>query len=142
MGAVVADISDKMTRAGRVARMTVYLEWLLTPAEMREPRTKTELAEQLGISMETLRLYNRDPWLRHEWNRRARTHFRIERATEVITTLYETATDSSNARSVAAAKILLEWMEQTDRADDESFDASKLTDEELEELSRLLEEEG
>lgn len=111
-----------------------YLEWLLTPTAERIPPTKTELAELLGVSVQTLRNWSKDAWLQRELGERGRTLARVERAQDILDSLYEQARDPENPRSVQAAKVLLDYM---DRPADQgaTADPSELTDEELAEIA-------
>lgn len=90
--------------------MEQYLEWLLTPEEERKPRTKGGLADSLGVTPQTLRSYAKDPWLQRELVQRGRALNRVERAQSVLESLYVQATDKDNPRSVAAAKVWLDWV--------------------------------
>lgn len=38
-----------------------YLEWLMTPKGLRDPKTKTELAEKIGVDRRTLYQWETDP---------------------------------------------------------------------------------
>lgn len=92
------------------ARMEKYLEWLLTPKAERDPSTKRELAERLEVTPQTLRNYQRDPWLQRELIQRGRAIARVERAQDVLDTLYDIAVDRENPRAVQAAKTWLQWV--------------------------------
>lgn len=112
-------------------RKEAYLEWLLTPEAEREPRTKRGLAESLGVSTQTLRNYAKDPWLQRELIQRGRALARVERATDVLESLYRQAKDPENPRSVQASKVFLDWIART--VDDPQLeDLAELSDEEIE----------
>ena len=113
-------------------RREEYLEWLLTPEAERVPSTKVKLAEQLGISTETLRNYQSDPWFQREYALRGRSLLRVERAGTILDSLYTQAKDPDNPRSVQAAKVLLDWMSKSLDATVTEGDIVDLSDEELE----------
>ena len=106
------DWSWKTGDPGKKERMEVYVDWLLTPSTERVPSSKRELAELMGVSTQTLRNYAKDPWLQGELVRRGRALNRVERASDVLDALYQQAVDTENARSVAAAKAWLDWVNQ------------------------------
>lgn len=123
-------------REGALARMDVYVEWLVTPAAFRQPRTKGELGNLLGVSTETLRRYEQDPWLKAEYLRRSRAAFTVSRAADVIDTLYQRATDPHDPQGVTAAKTLMQFFEASDKREGaEQVDLSAMTDDELVELA-------
>jgi len=112
------------------ANMEVYLEWLLTPEEERKPRTKAGLADSMGVTPQTLRNYAKNPWLQRELVQRGRALMRVERAQSVLDSLFSQATDKENPRSVAAAKVWLDWVNRQLEPSMEMDMASK-SDEEL-----------
>jgi hypothetical protein len=116
-------------------RMEAYLEWVITPSEAREPRLKRELAESLGVTVQTLANYDRDVWFQREVAKRSRGLFKATRATEVISTLVAIATDKEHKNAVTAARLLLEWM---DKGTDEHSEAG-FGDLSAEELAAKLE---
>lgn len=97
-------------------RMAVYIDWLLTPANEREPTTKKGLAELLGVTPETLRRYHSDPWLQRELADRARKEARVDRLPDILQSMYDQAINRENTRSVAAAKVYLDFLNQTEEA--------------------------
>jgi hypothetical protein len=116
-------------------RMEAYLEWAITPSQLREPRLKKELAESLGITVQTLANYDRDIWFQAQVAKRSRGLFKATSATDVISTLVSIATDKEHKNAVAAARLLLDWAE---RGVDEHSDAS-FGDLSTEELQAKLE---
>ena len=92
------------------ANMELLVEWLLTPREVREPKTKTALAEQLGVTTQTLRNYEKDLFVVKELQRRRRDVFKVEHVGDIVATLVVRATDpDAGASGNQAAKILLDW---------------------------------
>lgn len=133
--------ADKHSRDGAVARMAVYVEWLLIPKEMRVPQYKKDLATALGISTNTLIKYDHDPWLRKEYLRKSRVSFTVSRAADVIETLAQRATDPMDPQGVAAAKTLLTFMQAQDEAEDgNDVDLGSMTTEELVALAQRVDE--
>lgn len=112
------------------ARMEEYLDWLLTPEGERDPSLKTQLAERLGVSLQTLHNYDGDRWLQDEYMRRARGHFKVAKFGRVLDTLYQIATNPSHKASVTAANAILRWVE-TNIETESTVDLSKYTDEEI-----------
>jgi hypothetical protein len=72
--------------------MADYLEWLLTPAAERQPATKTALAEAMGVSLQTLRNYTKEPVFQRELAERARAIARVDRVPQIMENLYRLAT--------------------------------------------------
>lgn len=95
--------------AGRIPlndhRKQRYLDWLCTIKDDRDPPTQYEIAEELGCSTQTLLTWRKDAEFLEEWNRRYRmTVGSPERMQLVLERLFETATDRTDPRQVAAAK--------------------------------------
>ena len=93
-----------------------YIEWLLTPKEERIPQTKQEFADVIGVSTQTLRNYTRDPKVQADLIRRGRAINKVEKAQDVLDSLYKMATGNTPggtpAAAVSAAKVWLDWTEQ------------------------------
>lgn len=139
---VHAQESDN-TREGRIARMEAYVEWLLTPESERQPRYKKDLAAALGVSTNTLRKYDHDPWVRKEYLKRSRVSFTVSRAADVIETLYQRATDPHDPQGVTAAKTLMGYFQAHDEKEqDKTVDLSELTADELVKLAMDVAAQG
>ena len=100
-------------------RKESYIEWLLTPKSERKPNTKTQFADVIGVSTQTLRNYARDPKVQSELIRRGRAINKVERAQDVLDSLYNMATGQGDleyratpAAAVSAAKVWLDWTDQ------------------------------
>ncbi len=99
-------------------RKEAYIEWLLTPKEERKPNTKAAFADVIGVSTQTLRNYARDPKVQSELVRRGRAINKVERAQDVLGSLYNMATGGAEgltttpAAAVSAAKVWLDWTDQ------------------------------
>lgn len=123
-------------REGAIARMDVFVEWLVTPKALRNPTTKKALAALLDVSSETLRRYETDPWLKTEFLRRSRAAFTVARASDVLETLYTRAMDPNDPQGVTAARTLMSFFEAADKHEGaESVDLSSMTNDELVELA-------
>lgn len=82
-----------------------FLEWLCTIKEDRDPPLQKDLAEELSVAPGTLVTWRNDPDFLEEWHRRYRkTVGSPERMQLVLERLFETATDRTDPRQVAAAK--------------------------------------
>ena len=104
-------IADKQAPEARLKRMEMYAEWLATPADAREPSTKKEAGERLGISYETLKDYERDPRFQTMYRDRIAAEFKVAKLGDVIHSLGVQAVDPMHPRSVQAARLLLDWMD-------------------------------
>lgn len=121
-------------------RMDAHLEWLLTPKELRLPATKYEHAEKLGVTRQTLNNYELDESFRKKLRQEMKARFGVEAKADVLASLIAQAQDTSNPRSVQAAKILLTWEDETATAADGRAPID-MTDEQLGELAmRMLQQ--
>ena len=83
-----------------------YLEWLMQPPGEREPSSKTDMAEQLGVSLRTLYNWEAEPEfqeklrsLKIEWGNRWYP--------DILNRLMEIGLHGPPAQSVQALKVLL-----------------------------------
>jgi DNA-binding XRE family transcriptional regulator len=113
-------------------RMAVYLAWVCQPKDERQPRTKTEMAAAMGVTVQTLFAYERDPEFGKAVSEKLGQSFRVDRLPDLFERLYQTATDPENPRQVAAARTLLEWL---GRAQDQT--GQGLADMTVEDLERI-----
>jgi len=122
----------------RMANMEAYVEWLLTPSSERSLRTKVAFAESLGVTTQSLRNYGRDPWVQSEMSKRGRALNKVERAGDVVTSLFEISQDSEQNASarVSAARVFLEW---TDKAVSD-ISPSDLQDMSFDELRAVIDD--
>ncbi len=113
------------------------MEWLLTIPDEREPRTQKDLADELGISTNTLNTWKNAADFLADWERRYRkTVGSPEKAQQVLQALHATAIDRTDPRQVQAARA---YMEQIEGARPQKLDvtvtngkaAKDLSDEEL-----------
>lgn len=117
------------------ARMERFIDWCLTPPALRNPSSKAKLAEELGVSEQTLRNYQREPEFQRQVSERARMLVRVDRLVAVLESLYEQAANPDNPRSVAAARLLLDFAEKATEGESKTVDVKSLTDEELVEVA-------
>jgi hypothetical protein len=119
----------------KAERMERYVEWLLVPESYREPKSKAKLAEAMGVTPQTLRNYDREPWVQRELTLRGRAIARVQDAPGVLAALRTQAIDPANPRSVAAAKVWLDWHSKQADTGIEEVDLSSLSDEQLYDLA-------
>lgn len=125
--------SWKTGSALKKQRQELYLEWLLTPEPLREPRTKKALAELLGVDPSTLYKYERESLFQREFLRRRRGLIKVANVDDIISAQVEIATDPTAKNSTQAARFLFEWMEKV-VPQDQGVDLSALSEEEFMEL--------
>lgn len=107
-----------------------YADWLLTPKEYREPPTQRAFAEQWRVSEETLRSRRKEVRFQRDMQAKARGLVRSEKLPDLLQALYGQALDPTNPRSVAAAKVLLEFS-ATAANEKAPVDLSQVPEEEL-----------
>lgn len=88
-----------------------FLTWMLEP--LRDPQTIVEWANDHGVNVRTTRRWRDDPRFQKIWNEKAQADFRsVERYTDIMNSLYRTATTRSDAAGVKAAATLLQVMDR------------------------------
>jgi hypothetical protein len=86
-----------------------YLDWLLTPPGSRDPATKQEMADKIGVNIKTLQGWQREADFLDAWEKQYRKVVGSpEKAHQVLEALHETATDRTDPRQVPAARAYLE----------------------------------
>lgn len=133
-----ADASWKTGSDLKKERMARFVEWLLTPAELRNPPSKAKLAVELGVSEQTLRNYQKDPWFQRKLMADSRELARVEKLPDILETLYQQAVDPQNPRSVQAAKVFIEHVERVVPEDEAPIDVTSLSNEDLANLAVQL----
>lgn len=74
-----------------------YLNWLLVPAPMREPRTQEAIAKKIGVDTTTLRRWQKKPVFAAEWKKRVEElQGSPERTQKLLDTIYERALGGDN----------------------------------------------
>jgi hypothetical protein len=116
-------------------RKQAYLEWLCTPPKEREPKTKSEFAKTIDMDRRTLSNWQNEPEFLKEWEKTyLQTIGSPERKSEIMDTLFKTATDPDDPKHVAAAKeyFSIEGSLKPQKMDVKvSRDPDELTDEAL-----------
>ncbi len=111
-----------------------YVDWLVTVPSERQPSSKQRYADQEGVSVETLRRWEKEPVFRKAWELRSSDVVGSpERAQNVLETLYTQALQGD----VKAASLFLQATNriqppQVVVKDDRQL--AKVSDEELESL--------
>lgn len=111
-----------------------FIEWLATPKAYRQPPTQTALAEALGVTSETLRLWKRDAAVQAEVRGRVHHHLQIDSLSDIFNSLMVQATDPNNTRSVAAARVLLERLDLA-TGDEAKIDLAEMSLDEIQQLA-------
>lgn len=119
-------------------RKQELIKWLCTPIKARSPRSEQQLAQQIGVTLRTLRTWkNQDEFLRAWEIHYLRTIGSPERRQEIMDTLYMTATDNDDPKHVQAAKTYNDILNSLQPQRIEvtvSGKPSELTEEQLNEL--------
>jgi len=90
-------------------KVKLFLEWLTTVPEQRDPPTQTAFGESLGVPPGYLGDWKRDPDFLIEWERMYRRKVGSpEKQQAVLDALHATATDRTDPRQVPAARAYLE----------------------------------
>jgi len=85
------------------------LAWLCTPIKEREPRTLIALAEELGLDRNTPTRWKEDKEFIEAWEKLyLRTIGDPGKKSEIMATLWRTATDPDDPKHVQAAKAYFE----------------------------------
>ena len=116
-------------------RKQTFLDWLCTPVKEREPKTIIDMAEQLQVSRRTLQNWREDKEFIEAWEKRyIKTIGDPSKKSEIMATLFATATDPDDPKHVQAAKAYFEIEGSLRPARMEvqvTRPAAELTDEEL-----------
>ena len=114
--------------------MELFVEWLLLPESKREPRTRNEFADRLGVTTQTLRNYEKESFVVNALASRRRQAFKVADLDNVIRTLVGRATDpDAGAAGNTAAKILLDWAD-TQTAEMNAEQLREMSDAELKQM--------
>jgi hypothetical protein len=90
-------------------RKQAFLRWLCTPLKEREPRSLTDFAESIGVERSTLGLWRDDKEFLEAWEKLyLRTIGDPSKKSEIMQTLFRTATDPDDPKHVQAAKAYFE----------------------------------
>lgn len=90
-------------------KVKLFLDWLTTVPDQRDPPTQLAFAETLGVPTTYLGDWKRDPDFLIEWERAYRKKVGSpEKQQAVLDALHATATDRTDPRQVPAARAYLE----------------------------------
>ena len=90
-------------------RHQTVLEWLCTPPAMRDPKTKTLLAESLGVTRATLNGWIKTKRFQEAWEELSREVVGgIDRVQEVLEEMRLASLDRQRRDQVSAAKLYLD----------------------------------
>lgn len=85
-------------------KQKLYLDWLVTPTDQRQPSTQSAFSKQHQVSENTLRAWKKDLGFQEHWNRRlAELQIDPERVDQVMGAIY---TKAANGDMKAAAMYL------------------------------------
>lgn len=110
-----------------------YVNWLCTPLDDRESKTKTAWAAEHGVGYSTVKEWDRDD--RVKWLIQAsadKLNMGPERVQQVMNALFRKASNGDTA----AAKLYMEHVDKLKPPVDTNVDLSDLSDEEVAELAR------
>jgi hypothetical protein len=114
-----------------------YLEWLMTPPAEREPSTKTEVAEQLGVAISTLWRWEQEPEFQEEL-RSLRAKWGIRFHADILARLMTIVQEGTDTAAIQASKVLLPHIDTGPKPVSEE----DISDEELRAIARALNEQG
>jgi hypothetical protein len=83
-----------------------YLNWLMAPPAERDPATKEEIAEVLGVARSTLYSWE-DTTQFQEQLRLLKTRWGVKFHGEILGRLMDVVTNGSDTSAIQAAKVLL-----------------------------------
>jgi len=90
-------------------RKQTLLHWLCTPKKEREPSTYSDLADSLGVDRRTLQNWRDDKEFLEAWEKLyLKTIGDPSKKSEIMETLFKTATDADDPKHVQAAKAYFE----------------------------------
>ena len=112
-----------------------FAEWLALAPELRDPPNFTALAAKLEVTVRTLHNWKKEPSVVSKVQQIAGRFVKTEIIPDILNTLAAQATDSSNPRSVSAAKLLLDYAER--RTETTHVDLGEMT---MGELKAMAEE--
>jgi len=113
-------------------RQEKYLNWLLVPAPMRQPRTQEQYAADNDIDPTTLRRWQKKPHFKQEWQRRVEElQGSPERTQKLLDAIYERALGGDNKAAhlylqatnrLAPTQITVEHSSKTSEISDAELD--------------------
>ena len=112
-----------------------YLEWLLTPPAERDPSTKTEMSERLGVAISTLWRWEQEPDFQEEM-RQLKTKWGVRFHGDILARLMDIVTNGTDTSAIQASKVLLPHIDTGPRAVSEG----DITNEQVELIRKKLDE--
>ncbi len=114
-----------------------YLNWLMSPPSEREPSTKLEMAEHLGVVTSTLYAWEATTEFQDEL-RTLKIKWGVKFHGEILGRLMQIVSTGTDTAATAAAKVLLPHIDTGPREVKED----DLTEEHLTAIRAALQEEG
>ncbi len=122
------------------AMRLLFVDWLSVPPTLRKPKLQKEMADLLGVTDQTLYNWKRDPRILSEVKAKIRSVLAVDDLSTIIDTLKEQAFDANNNRSVQAAKVLIEMINNVE-VDVASVPLSDMSNDELKKMAANLYDE-
>jgi len=117
-----------------------FIEWLSVPPARRQPKSQEKMAKHLGVVPSTLTVWKRDPRIINAVKGKIRNEIAVADLPDIVDSLKEQAFNPDNARSVQAAKLLIELMKEGEN-DAASVPLGDMSNEELREMAAKLHDE-
>ncbi len=114
-----------------------YLEWLMAPPVERDPATKEQVAEKLGVARSTLYLWENTPQFQEQL-RMLKTRWGIKFHGEILGRLMDIISNGSDTAAIQASKVLLPHIDTGPR----EIKEDDLTEAHLVAIKKALEAEG
>lgn len=114
-----------------------YLEWLMTPPAERDPSTKTEVAELLGVAISTLWRWEQEPDFQEEL-RLLRAKWGIRFHADILARLMKIVAEGTDTAAIQASKVLLPHIDTGPKPVSEE----DISDEELRAIAKALNSQG
>jgi len=83
-----------------------YLEWLMAPPAERDPKTKLEMAEHLGVAPSTLYSWENSPQFQEQL-RLLKSRWGVKFHGEILGRLMDVVANGTDTAAIQAAKVLL-----------------------------------
>ena len=129
MGKGFRNINDSVKEA--------YLEWLMAPPAERDPPSKEEVAEQLGVARSTLYSWENTTQFQEQL-RLLKTRWGVKFHGEILGRLMDVVVNGTDTSAIAAAKVLLPHIDTGPREVKED----DLTNENIQAIKEALQDKG
>lgn len=110
-----------------------YLDWLMSPPAEREPSTKAEMAESLGVAVSTLWRWENEPEFQEEL-RSLKVKWGTKFHGEILGRLMNIVVNGTDTAAIQASKVLLPHLDPGTRAAEQE----ELIDEQIEAIREKL----